>query len=135
LATGISWLVTFSAVCVGYIFFRANDMTQAFTMLKTIASPRQYGYRTLPLSLYVLVFVAVAGYFVVIGATMALDYLGDIAEVLGGRHSRRFAAVIAAASNERWVWVAPIVMVLAIYLSVIFHPGHADTGPVIYTLF
>jgi len=25
LATGISWLVTFSAVCVGYIFFRAND--------------------------------------------------------------------------------------------------------------
>ena len=25
LATGISWLVTFSAVCVGYIFFCAND--------------------------------------------------------------------------------------------------------------
>jgi len=103
-------------------------MTRAFTMLKTIASSHQYGYRTLRLSFYVLVFATVAGYFAVIAATMALDYLGDIAKALGGSRSRPLAAVIAAASNERWVWVAPILMVLAIYFSEIFHPGHPDTG-------
>src|SRR5271168_2204592 len=29
LATGISWCLTFSAVCVGYIFFRAENIRQA----------------------------------------------------------------------------------------------------------
>jgi hypothetical protein len=38
-------------------------------------------------------------------------------------------------AENRWVWLAPVVIVLAIYLSVVFQPGHAETGAVMYALF
>ena len=38
-------------------------------------------------------------------------------------------------ARERWVWITPVVVVLALYLSVIFQPGQAETGPVMYALF
>jgi hypothetical protein len=38
-------------------------------------------------------------------------------------------------ANERWVWITPVVVAFAVYLSVIFQPGHAETGPVMYALF
>jgi hypothetical protein len=38
-------------------------------------------------------------------------------------------------ARERWVWITPVVLVLALYLSVIFQPGQAETGPVMYALF
>ncbi len=135
LATGISWMLTFVAVCVGYVFFRAEDMTQALTMIKAIVSPYQYQNRTLPLSLYVMVTLAMAGYFAVIGVSAALDHLGQAAKTWEARPARQLAAVIRTIANERWVWLAPAVIVLAIYLSVVFQPGHADTGPVMYALF
>jgi alginate O-acetyltransferase complex protein AlgI len=41
-ATLISWAITFTAVCVGYIFFRAENIVQAMAMLKAIISPHTY---------------------------------------------------------------------------------------------
>jgi hypothetical protein len=38
-------------------------------------------------------------------------------------------------ADERWVWITPVVVVMALYLSVIFQPGQAETGPVMYALF
>jgi len=134
-ATAISWLLTFSAVCVGYIFFRANDLTQAFAMLRAIGLPQQYDHRTLPTSLYILVVLSMTGYFAVIGCTAALDRLGALPEVWKRDRYRWLGTAIATVTQERWVWVAPVVVVLAIYLTAIFNPGHADTGPVMYALF
>jgi hypothetical protein len=112
-ATGISWWLTFSAVCIGYIFFRSNSTRQAFAMLKAIASPQTYRHLTLDHSFYVMTFLAAAGYFAVIGGSALLDRLGE------------------AARKE----TVPAILVLALYLSVIFQPGHAATGPVMYALF
>jgi alginate O-acetyltransferase complex protein AlgI len=138
-ATAISWGLTFSAVCVGYIFFRANNVTQAFAMLKAVASPSTYGHLTLDRSLYFMTFLASAGYFAVIGASELLDRVGDSARRWArsapGVLQRRLATFTASLADERWVWVAPAVLVLALYLSVIFQPGQAETGPVMYALF
>ena len=152
--TLISWWLTFSAVCVGYIFFRAETVHQAFAMLKAVASLRTYRHLTLDHSFYVMTLVASVGYFAVIGAGMLLDRLGQYAQ--SGKDEARKAATrkhdaprddprkkptprwvsfLGLLANERWVWITPIVIVSALYLSVIFHPGQSETGPVMYALF
>jgi len=128
LATAISWCLTFSAVCVGYIFFRATSMHQAITMLKAMASLRSYRHLTLDHSFYVMTLLAALGYFAVIGAGALLDRLSEPAP-------GRLRTLLGIVARERWVWITPVVIVLALYLSVIFHPGQAETGPVMYALF
>ena len=137
LPTAISWLLTFSAVCIGYIFFRANGFHQAFAMLKAMASLRSYRHLSFDHSFYVMTFLAAAGYFVVIGAGEYLDHLNETGmhESSLGPLRAFFANAIGTLARERWVWITPVVLVLALYLSVIFHPGQAETGPVMYALF
>lgn len=128
LATAISWCVTFCAVCVGYIFFRVNTTRQAIAMLKAMASLRSYRHLTLDHSFYVMTLLAAVGYFAVIGAGALLDRLSKPAP-------GRLRTILATLARERWVWITPVVVVLALYLSVIFQPGQAETGPVMYALF
>jgi D-alanyl-lipoteichoic acid acyltransferase DltB (MBOAT superfamily) len=139
LATMISWGLTFSAVCVGYIFFRSETIRQAFGMLKAIASPRSYGHLTLDHSLYLMTFLAAVGYFAVIGGGELLDRMGESARAWARRAPSllrtRLGNLLGTLADERWVWIAPAVLVLALYLSVIFKPGQAETGPVMYALF
>jgi hypothetical protein len=47
----------------------------------------------------------------------------------------RIANLLSLVADERWVWILPVVVVSALYLSVIFQPGQAETGPVMYALF
>lgn len=131
LATGISWLLTFSAVCVGYVFFRAESVRQAFDMLKAMAALHTYRHLTLDHSYYVMTLLAAVGYFAVIGAGELLDRLGEQANGKAGAMQRLFSTL----ARERWVWITPVVVVLVLYLSVIFQPGSSDTGPVMYALF
>jgi len=136
LATGISWGLTFSGVCIGYIFFRANSFQQMAAMLKAMASLRTYRHLTLDHSFYVMTLLAAVGYFAVIGAGELLDYLSEAAtRTLGTSLGNLLGNVINALARERWVWITPVVVVLAIYLSVIFQPGQSETGPVMYALF
>jgi alginate O-acetyltransferase complex protein AlgI len=141
LAVGISWCLTFSAVCVGYIFFRAENFRQAFAMLKAMASLRTYRHLTLDHSFYVMTLVAAAGYFAVIGAGELLNRLGKTGPSETGPAGARttlgtvLRSLPGTLARERWVWIAPVVIVLVLYMSVIFHPGQAETGPVMYALF
>jgi hypothetical protein len=150
LQTAISWLFTFNAVLVGYIFFRAESLHQAFSMLKALASFRGYLHPTLDRSFCVMTLAAAVGYFAVLAGDALLDRISeaasrairDRAETASSNFagtSVNFATLPArflnAFARERWVWIAPIVLVLALYLSVIFHPGHTDTGPAMYALF
>jgi alginate O-acetyltransferase complex protein AlgI len=134
-ARAISWCLTFSAVCIGYIFFRAESVHQALTMLKAIVSLRTYRHLSLDHSFYAMTFVAAAGYFAVIGGTVLLDRLAEAARKRQETAPGRISSWLGILANERWVWITPVVVVLAIYLSVIFQPGHAETGPVMYALF
>jgi hypothetical protein len=145
--TLISWALTFSAVCIGYIFFRAETVRQAVGMLKAIASLRTYRHLTLDHSFCAMTFIAAAGYFSVAGGTMLLDRLAEAARtreqtasIASASQSRntfgnRLVSAFGILANERWVWITPLVIVAALYLSVMFKPGHAETGPVMYALF
>jgi hypothetical protein len=79
------------------------------------------------------------GYFAVLGAGSLLDRLRDTVGPLvkaGGANWRELPiALLAALADERWIWITPLVAVLTLYLSVIFQPGRAETGPVMYALF
>ncbi len=132
LPTLISWWLTFSAVCIGYIFFRAETIPQAFGMLKAMATLRSYRHLTLDHSFYVMVLAAAAGYFAVIGGSLLLDRLSAAAHE---QAPSRIANLLSLVADERWVWIVPVVVVSALYLSVIFQPGQAETGPVMYALF
>jgi alginate O-acetyltransferase complex protein AlgI len=132
--TAISWLVTFSAVLVGYIFFRAETVPQALAMLRAVVSPHSYRILTLARSLYVMTFLAAAGYFVILGASRLLDRLGDFARDRADL-PRLLRVLLGSVADERWVWITPVVLVLTLYLSVIFQPGQAETGPLMYALF
>jgi alginate O-acetyltransferase complex protein AlgI len=137
--TAISWGLTFSAVCIGYIFFRAESVGQALAMLKAIASPHSYAHLTLDHSFYAMTILAAAGYFAVIGIGELLDRLGEgaraWAETATGTLRRVAGNLVATLANDRWVWITPVVVVLALYLSVIFQPGQSEAGPVMYALF
>ena len=74
MATAISWWLTFSAVCIGYIFFRAESVHQAFAMLKALVSPHGYTHWNLDPSFYMLMLLAAGGYFAVIGGSILLDH-------------------------------------------------------------
>jgi len=139
LATGISWLLTFSAVCIGYVFFRSESVKQAFGMIRALASLHTYNHLTLDHSLYLMTFVAAAGYFAVLGCGALLDRAGEYQRTRADRASstlRKLSGqLFGAFADERWVWIAPVVLVLTLYLSVVFQPGHAETGPIMYALF
>jgi alginate O-acetyltransferase complex protein AlgI len=139
LPSAISWLLTFSAVCVGYIFFRSESLAQALAMLRAIVSLHSYGHRTLQFSFYAMTLSAFFGYFIVIGAGELLDRVGESAREWPRRTTGtlqiHLGSFFGALADERWVWLAPSVLVLMLYLSVIFQPGHSEAGPVMYALF
>jgi alginate O-acetyltransferase complex protein AlgI len=137
--TLISWAITFSAVCIGYIFFNAKNVKQAGSMLKAIAAPHTYRHLTLDRSFCLMTFLAFAGYFVVIGASTLLDRIAERAQEQtaagAGGKAGWLTSIFGTLARERWVWITPVVLVAALYLSVMFQPGHAETGPVMYALF
>jgi alginate O-acetyltransferase complex protein AlgI len=73
----VSWLVTFSVICLGWIFFRANTVSQAFTMLRAAITPSGYAAHALPSALYIIVFASMSGYFATIATRRLLaEYVG-----------------------------------------------------------
>ena len=65
-ATPVSWAVTFAAISFGWIFFRANTLQQAFSMVAAVLSPASYVHHVLTPSLYMLIAGLIGGYFVLI---------------------------------------------------------------------
>ena len=102
-------------------------------MLKAVASPRSYRHLTLDHTFCVMTFLLAAGYFAVIGAGMLLDRAAERAAAGGA--VGWLTSISGILATERWVWITPVVVVAALYLSVMFQPGHAETGPVMYALF
>jgi alginate O-acetyltransferase complex protein AlgI len=70
----LSWLITFGAISLGWILFRAGTASQALTMLRVVVTPSQYVSPVLPPSLYFAVFACVLGYFGTVGVTSLWRY-------------------------------------------------------------
>jgi len=69
----LSWVVTFGSICLGWVFFRANSLNQAFTMLRAAVNLSTYAGYTLPASLFLLVAALALGYFGTMGSQRLLQ--------------------------------------------------------------
>lgn len=85
-----SWLATMAFISLGWIFFRANSLSQAGQMLKAIARLSTYASPLLSSSLYLLVGVLAAGYALVLLMARMLE--------------RETTAI----SRWRWYWIPPL---------------------------
>jgi len=117
--TAISWWLTFSAVCIGYISF-ARKASIRLCHAEGARLPHGYTHRNLNPSFYMLMLLR-GRYFAVIGGSILLDHLAEAARTLRKR-AGRLSNWLGILANERWVWITPVIVVLAIYLSVIFQP-------------
>jgi len=73
----LSWLVTFCAICLGWVFFRSDSLVQAFSMLGAALNPATYARYTLPGSVFLLVGTLSLGYFATMGGQQLLRKYSD----------------------------------------------------------
>ncbi len=139
LATGLAWMLTLVSVMLGWIFFRAQDLGQAFAMLGTALRPGAHARIALDPSLYLLTATVVVGYFGVVACAAALDRVAapPIAAPAGPLHALRHLAhqVLSMLSRDRWVWVAPAAVVLIFYLFVVLRFHEAGATAFLYREF
>lgn len=126
----LAWAYTFAAISLGWILFRANSRSQAWSMFSSVFSARSYSYRALPDSMYLLVAAVMAGYFACIAAGKLLDRLAAVAF-----SSPRRQAIAAMIAGDRWVWIAPVAAIVALYVFALAQPGQTVTPPMLYRLF
>jgi len=91
-----------SAVCIGYIFFRAESVHQAFAMLKALVSPHGYTHWNLDPSFYMLTLLAAGGYFAVIGAVF-YSIIWRRPRTRQETAPGRLSNWLGILANERWV--------------------------------
>jgi len=132
-ATPVAWGFTYIAVSLGWILFRSADLAQASAMLEAVFSPSTYSSRLLPKSLYLLAAAAGIGYFVVVGIARLLTSMAE-QEELSGSHLQGTAGW-SFLLQDRWVWVAPLAIVLSLYGFFALHPEQAKVAPMLYRLF
>jgi alginate O-acetyltransferase complex protein AlgI len=126
----LAWAYTFAAISLGWILFRANSRSQAWTMFSAAFSAKSYFYRALPDSMYLLVISISVGYFACLSASRLLDRLGTVTF-----SSPQWQAVAATIAGERWVWITPLAIIVALYVFVIAGPGQVASPPMLYRLF
>jgi alginate O-acetyltransferase complex protein AlgI len=126
----VSWIATFAAVSAGWILFRAETVHQAISLLKGLVSVGSLHGSSLPRSLYLLVYASALGYFAVIGISTLLNRVsGPESE---SAMSFFYCKVL---SRERWVWAAPLTLVIALYLRLLMQPQQTAAAPLLYRLF
>src|SRR5258706_5062034 len=149
----LSWASTFCLLSLGWIFFRAQDLSQAWSMLHAVLLPGSYQQFVLPKSFYVLVpFMALAyllcKYLESFLAVWRERYRakfqlsGERLEAAGAPGSlTRINLILAALYNfsceKIWWWLTPAVFVISVFISLaVFNQGSTiAVSPFMYTIF
>jgi len=149
----LSWAGTFCLLSLGWIFFRAQDLSQAWSMLHAVLSPGSYQQFVLPNTFYILVpFVALAYLlckylesFLAVWRERyraKLQLSGERLEAAGAPGSlTRINLILAALYNfsceKIWWWLTPAVFVISVFISLaVFNQGSTiAVSPFMYTIF
>jgi alginate O-acetyltransferase complex protein AlgI len=148
----LSWGTTFALISVGFIFFRANDLTQAWMMLRAVLTPAAYGHFAMPRSFYMLTSTIAVGYFVVTaGYSLLLSWRARYSEAISERRElaegkwpvtvANFTLIIGALfdffTERLWWWLTPALTILAFWVVLVTHTRRAVIAvtPFMYTLF
>lgn len=75
LKDSLSWSLTFLFISLGWLLFRSNSLSQALAMFRTLLSPQAYTITTMEFDFYLLVSLAVVGYFAYIATRNLLNHL------------------------------------------------------------
>jgi alginate O-acetyltransferase complex protein AlgI len=129
LTAALSWAGTFAAVSIGWIFFRAADTTQAAAMLRAAIAPQHFIPVRLPVSLYGITLLLGAGYFLLTAAGSLRNAMEHSAVPV--RSGRAFEML----TRDGWVWMAPLSVVISLYVLVLLRPTITVGGPMLYRLF
>jgi alginate O-acetyltransferase complex protein AlgI len=149
----LSWGITFALVSIGFIFFRAYDLTQAWNMLSVVFTPAAYRHFAMPRSFYILTSAIAVGYFVVTaGHSLLLSWRARYREAMSERRelaegkwpvivANNFTLIIGPFfdffTGRLWWWFAPALCILAFWVGLVIHTRRAAIAvtPFIYTLF
>jgi alginate O-acetyltransferase complex protein AlgI len=149
----LSWASTFLVVSIGFILFRANDLTQAWMMLKVVLTPDAYRHFGMPQSFYFLTCAMAVGYFILIaGHSLLLSWVARYRAALtepfepeGAKRpvtSAPSPKLIAGALlhffiARLWWWLAPALCVLAFWVGLVIDTKRTAIAvtPFIYTVF
>jgi D-alanyl-lipoteichoic acid acyltransferase DltB (MBOAT superfamily) len=146
----LSWGTTFLLVSVGFIIFRAADLTQVWTMLRAVFTPAAYGHFAMPRSFYILMLTVAVGYFVVTaGHALLLSWRARYREGISQRRETAGAKWPVTVANNigalfdffiarLWWWLAPALSILVFWVGLVIDTKQEAViavTPFIYTLF
>jgi len=127
--TPISWLTTMVLINLGWIFFRANSVSDARTMLSAIVSPAAYSAHSLTTSLYFLVAALAGGYAV---SMLVVQWL-DRATTAGVTSEQEpNAGLISLLARWRWFWIAPLYALVLLIVLIITLTRGVSTAQMMY---
>jgi alginate O-acetyltransferase complex protein AlgI len=152
LGTGVAWATTFLLMSLGYILFRANDLSHAAVMLRSAFTPGAYGHFAMPRSFYVLTVGIALVYFLSVAAAALAAWLRacyrDAARERAARVGVFRALDVLSApmivvggvdflATKLWWWLAPALCVLGAWIALAVSAQRATISvtPFIYTLF
>jgi alginate O-acetyltransferase complex protein AlgI len=148
----LSWGTTFALIALGFIFFRAHDLPQAWTMVRAVLTPAAYRHFAMPRHFYVLTCTMAVGYFVVTAGYALLrswsarsrEALSAQREPVAGQGPVAVADVpvvigtlVNCFTERLWWWLAPVLTLVAFWVVFVMHTRRAVIAvtPFMYTLF
>jgi alginate O-acetyltransferase complex protein AlgI len=142
----LAWAATFLVVSLGWVFFRANSLTEALSMFGTVFNPVAYGHLGMPRNFYILILITIVAYFAYDSArSILLSWAGAYkatssgAWPVSGLEGLRLNAggLFNFFHDSLWWWFAPTVAILTAFIGIAMYQQSAviSVTPFIYTLF
>jgi alginate O-acetyltransferase complex protein AlgI len=130
--TALSWISTISLINLGWIFFRANSLSQASHLLRAVTTPASYRAHFLTSSLYLLVLTLAVGYAI---ALFVIDRLNGYStdqvdtEAPPAEAPRGPVALLA---RWRWFWLPPIYALVLLFVLIVTLSRGTSTAQMMY---
>jgi alginate O-acetyltransferase complex protein AlgI len=133
----LSWFATMALINLGWIFFRANSLSQARHMLSAIFSPANYLSHILSGSLYLLVAALAGGYALALWMIEALDRHSPDRDEEDVPNSNDASArgIIGLMARWRWFWIPPLYVLALVFLLIVTRTHGASTAQFMYNKF
>jgi hypothetical protein len=137
---------------LGFVIFRANDLTHAMSMIGAVVSPRAYREFDMPRTFYLLIPVVALAYFIVTAVQFLLRswrdrYLtaiseptppaGDLSPASAPSFTVMMGGLVDFFAARLWWWLAPALSLVALFVGLVIYGQNTVIAvtPFIYTLF
>jgi alginate O-acetyltransferase complex protein AlgI len=128
----LSSVATMALINLGWIFFRANSLTQVHQMVTAVLSPATYLSHSLNASLYGLVAVLSMGYATVLWMIDAMAHYSDEVQTSNAASDQ---TVMSKMARWRWFWIPPLYTLSLLFLLLVTMTQGASTAQFMYNKF